>query len=199
MASGRRRGRQTESPPEVEEDQDEQAERLEFIKDLAKTRPRGRPRKSDAPSEVIDETQPPYASQAPTTNKPRHSRASSETSETAARKPRVHNESIPITVHRLTRVRALMYEDDDQDVLAGPAPFPKKSGVNAIDVLSQICREMIAKSVDTLQRGAQNEGNGSRKAEWKKKRKAVEMFGDELDGRLFQMVRSICHYEYDIC
>ena len=195
MARGRQQGQQTESLPEVEKGQDEEAEHPEFIKHFAKTRPRGRPRRSDAPSEAIKETQPPYASQAPTTNKPRHSRASSETSETAARKSRVHNESIPIMVHRLSGVQALVYEDDDQDVLAGPAPFPKKSGVNAIDVLSQICREMITKSVDTLQRGAQNEGNGGRKAEFKRKRKAVEMFGDELDGRLFQMVHSICHYK----
>lgn len=192
------RGRPRKSLPVVEEDEDEEAERLETINDSPKSRPRGRPRKSDAPLDVIEETQPIRASQAPTkktNNKPRHSRASSDTNESASRKPLAHADSIPITVHRLSHLRALVFEDDDQDILAGPAPFPKKSGVNAIDVLSQICREMIAKSVDTLQRGAQNEGHEGRKAEWKRKRKAVEMFGNELDGRLFQMVHPFCFYE----
>lgn len=191
------RGRPRSALPVVEEDEDEEAEHLETTTDSAKSRPRGRPRKSDASLEVIEETQPTRASQAPTKNskdKPRQSRASSDTSETATKTSRAHKDSIPITVHRLSRVRALVFEDDDQDILAGPAPFPKKSGVNAIDVLSQICREMIAKSVDTLGRGAKNEGHEGRKAEWKRKRKAVEMFGDELDGRLFQMVNTIRLY-----
>ena len=192
------RGRPRKSLPVVEEDEDDEADHQETTTDSAKSKPQGQPRKSDAPSEVLEETQPTRTSQAPpkrSNNKLTHSRASSETSEIAARKSRAHNESIPITVHRLSHVGALVYEDDDQDILAGPAPFPKKTGVNAIDVLSQICREMIAKSIDTLQRGAQNEGQEGRKAEWKRKRKAVEMFGDELDGRLFQMVSPIRFYE----
>ena len=192
LAKSNSRGRPRESLPIVDEDQDEEVEHLESTTNLAKSKPRARPRKSDVTMEVIEETQPKVlASKAPTkpsNSKPRHSRATSDISESAVRRSRTHKESIPITVHRLSRVQALVYEDDDQDILAGPAPFPKKGGVNAIDVLSQICREMIAKTMDTLQRGAKNEGHEGRKAEWKRKRKAVEMFGDELDGRLFQMV-----------
>lgn len=190
------RGRPRRSLPVVEGDEEEEAEHMETVNDLANSRPRGRPRQSDAPLEVIEETQPTHTRQAPTkksNDKPKHFSGSSDTSETA-RKAGAHKDAIPITVHRLSRVRALVFEDDHQDILAGPAPFPKKSGVNAIDVLSQICREMIAKSVDTLQRGAKNEGQEGRKGEWKRKRKAVEMFGDELDGRLFQMVHPDCPY-----
>lgn len=190
------RGRPRKSLPVVEEDEEEEAEQMETVNDLAYKRPRGRPRKSDASLEFIEESRPNRASQGPSkksNDKPRHARASSDTSETAIR-GRAHEGSIPITVHRLSRIRALAIEDDDQDILAGPAPFPKKTGVNAIDVLSQICREMIAKAVDTLGRGANNEGHEGRKAEWKRKRKAVEMFGGELDGRLFQMVNTVCLY-----
>ena len=195
-AKSRPRGRPRKSLPIVEEAQDEECERLETLKELGRSRPQGRLRKSGTPSEVINETQAARASQAPTkksNNKPRRSRVSFDTSETSARKPRAHNESVPITVHRLSRLRALVFEDDDEDILAGPAPFPKKSGVNAIDVLGQVCREMIAKSMDTLQRGAQNEGHEGEKSEWKRKRKVVEMFGNELDARLFQMVGRHLH------
>ena len=192
LAKSKSRGRPRKSFPIVDEDQDEEVQHLESTTELAKSKPRARPRKSDLTMEVIEETQPKVlASKAPTkpsNSKPRHFRATSDISESAVRRSRTRKESIPITVHRLSRVQALVYEDDDQDILAGPAPFPKKGGVNAIDVLSQICREMIAKTMDTLQRGAKNEGHEGRKAEWKRKRKAVEMFGDELDGRLFQMV-----------
>ena len=93
--------------------------------------------------------------------------------------------AIPVTVHRLSRVQEI---DDDLDVLAGPAPFPKKAGVNAVDVLGQICRELIDKTINTLQQGADRERNNGSRAEWTRKRKSIEMFGDELDDRLFQMV-----------
>lgn len=93
--------------------------------------------------------------------------------------------AIPVTVHRLSRVQEI---GDDSDILAGPAPFPKKGGVNAVDVLSQICRELISKTIDTLQQGVERERNEGSRAEWTRKRKAIEVFGDELDDRLFQMV-----------
>ncbi|KAL9122325.1 MAG: hypothetical protein Q9187_001117 [Circinaria calcarea] len=96
--------------------------------------------------------------------------------------------SIPVTVHRLSRVQEI---DDEADVLAGPVPFPKKGGVNAVDVLSQVCREIINKTVDTLQQGVDREGNNRSRAEWTRKRKAIEIFGDELDDRLFQMTEAL--------
>ena len=92
--------------------------------------------------------------------------------------------SIPITVHRLSGIQ----EPNDEDLLGGAAPFPKKVGVNAIDVLSQICREIIEKTIDTIQKGADNESNDQSRAELNRKKNCVEMFGNELDGRLFQMV-----------
>lgn len=99
--------------------------------------------------------------------------------------------SIPITVYRLSRPRGRGHESEEEDDLARPAPFPKNGSVNAIDVLSQICREMINKTLASMQKGAENDQTGARKAEWKRKRQAVELFRDELNARLFQMVGSL--------
>jgi hypothetical protein len=68
-------------------------------------------------------------------------------------------------------------------------PHSNRTGVNAVDVLSQICRELITGSVEKLQQGAEQEDDGARLREWNRKRKAVEAFGEELEERLFEMVR----------
>ena len=89
--------------------------------------------------------------------------------------------SIPITTHLLSKILG----DDEEDDLAGPDPFPAKVGVNALDVLGQICREMIAKTMDEAANNRQSSGP---RAEWRRRRKAIEMFWDELDSEIFQMV-----------
>jgi hypothetical protein len=98
--------------------------------------------------------------------------------------------AIPITVYRHSHPKNVeMAETEaEDDVLAGPAPFPKKGSVNAIDVLAQICREIITKSLAAVQESAKNEPASNLKAQLKRKRQAIEMFGDVLDDRLFQMV-----------
>ena len=102
------------------------------------------------------------------------------------RPSRSQDAAIPITVSRMSRVQAS--EDEDGDVLAGLAPFPKKGRVNAFDMLSQSCREIIDEIIDTLNQGAQKERHEKQKAEWRRKRKVTKVFADELDARLFQLV-----------
>ena len=100
-------------------------------------------------------------------------------------KPKPKLDSIPITIHRFSK----SYQLDDSDPLStGPVPFPSRTTVSAIDVLSQICREIIAKSLSNLHPNTGINVLSQRKnAELKRKRKAVEMFGDELDERLFEV------------
>jgi len=99
---------------------------------------------------------------------------------------RKNRESVPITVHRLSTVGK---GEDEGNVLIGPPPFPKRNGVNAVDVLGQVCRELIANAVEKLQQDAEKQRIEAGKGEWKRKRKAVMAFGAELDSRLFDMVR----------
>ena len=121
----------------------------------------------------------------------RRAKSASNIERETSGEPPSKDEPIPVTVHRISRLHKLNFLDEEGNDLAGPPPLPKKSSVNAIDVLGQICREMIAKTVENLREGGERERVDKRKAEWRRKRKTVEVFGEELDSRLFQMV---CHH-----
>ncbi|KAL2013207.1 hypothetical protein VTN00DRAFT_732 [Thermoascus crustaceus] len=110
-------------------------------------------------------------------------------------------ETVPVTVHRLANTAALddaafsdsaesdadSAADDELSSRKNQKPFPTRSGVNPADVLSQICRETLDKTLATLKTGIANEPNAAKRAEWTRKRKAVEAFATELEGRLFEM------------
>ncbi|KAJ5709336.1 hypothetical protein N7493_010670 [Penicillium malachiteum] len=113
------------------------------------------------------------------------------------REPR--GETVPVTVHRLVNHEALGAmgmsldsgdedEDSPDDLPAHlQTKLPNRGGVNPADVLSQICRETLEKTLIALNTGIENETNAQRRAEWTRKRKAVEAFGSELDGRLLDL------------
>ncbi|EAW18142.1 uncharacterized protein NFIA_080860 [Aspergillus fischeri NRRL 181] len=113
------------------------------------------------------------------------------------RQPR--GETVPVTVHRLVNVASLapgasgpdspVEDGESADELAarGKTKLPKRAGVNPADVLSQICRETLEKTLTTLKNGIANETNPARRAEWTRKKKAVEAYETELEGRLFEL------------
>ncbi|MCJ1438251.1 hypothetical protein MMC27_007639 [Xylographa pallens] len=155
---------------------------------------RGRPRKSDTSVLNSTKTKAPKTSTSKSktqkvSTKPHPLSSIADPSKT--RQPKQKAGTIPITVHRISHAKNLNHDPTVEDILSAPPPFPNKSGVNAIDVLSQICREMIAKSIDTLKQNTDKEQNQRQKAQWRRNTKAVEMFGDELDARLFQMTEAI--------
>jgi hypothetical protein len=106
---------------------------------------------------------------------------------------RAPKDSIPILVHRLSRTAALLQnDDDDEDELhTRREKFPKRAGVNAADVLSQIWRETTKQAVDTLIDKCQKEGRKAHQEELKRKWKAVSFFGNELEDRLFDLSESL--------
>ncbi|KAJ5919785.1 hypothetical protein N7454_009620 [Penicillium verhagenii] len=116
------------------------------------------------------------------------------------RKPKEpRGETVPVTVHRLFNPSALgaMYassgsgdeDEDSADELSArqKTKLPNRGGVNHADVLSQICRETLEKTLAALNNGIENETNTQRRAEWTRKRKSVQVFGSELDARLLDL------------
>lgn len=95
--------------------------------------------------------------------------------------------TIPITVYRLSSAQVPDENEANTDSLANPPPL-KNNGVNAVDVLSQVCREIISKSSDSVRHVIEHETSKPQKAESERKRGIIEMYGEELDNRLFQLV-----------
>ncbi|KAJ6044079.1 uncharacterized protein N7446_002276 [Penicillium canescens] len=157
------------------------------------SKPRGRPtKKAKRPGER--ETEPDAEADAEEQEQP----AAEPTEQTRrkAREPR--GESFPVTVHRLANAVALGGrvsaadpgdEQDSADELSSRqrTKVPNRGGVNPADVLGQICRETLEKTLTTLNDGIANEENATRRAEWTRKRKAVEAFGSELESRLMDL------------
>jgi hypothetical protein len=166
--------------------------------DSAASKPkRGRPGKkarratepeSEPEPEPQAEAEPEYQPEAePTQDQPRRK----------TREPR--GETVPITVYRLANANSLggtafaddrsADEEESSDELSTHqrTKIPNRGGVNPADVLSQICRETLEKTLNTLKDGIANEANATRRAEWSRKRKAVEAFGSELESRLLDL------------
>jgi len=124
-----------------------------------------------------------------------------EASQPTKRKPRQpRGETVPVTVHRIANATSLSgapieaqsaSEDEagsaDEASTKQTGKLPTRGGVNPADVLAQICRETLEKTLTTLKNGIDNEANAARRQEWTLRRKAVEAFGAELEGRLFEL------------
>ncbi|KAK1972235.1 AT hook domain-containing protein [Colletotrichum sublineola] len=96
-------------------------------------------------------------------------------------------ESVTIPVQRFTkRMQVAEGDEDDADVLNMDIPFAGRSGVNTVDVLTQVCDEVIETSLDTLKEGVRNAQDKSSKREYQVQFRALEAYQEELRNRLLQ-------------
>jgi len=116
-------------------------------------------------------------------------KANSKTSKKASKSSKLRIGSpIPITVHRFTRRPLYDDEESDADILNSEIPYIKRGGVNPIDVLSQVCHEIIDSGLSTLEEGSNKSNDSALRREYKTKWRAVEAFGKELQDRLLEHV-----------
>ncbi|QSS62860.1 AT hook domain-containing protein [Histoplasma capsulatum] len=155
---------------------------------------RGRQRQQPQPEQIEENVQEPSQSRPP--QRKRRSRKSSE-EPNAEGEPESRGGTVPVVVHRFANLSALRnVTGDDEgtpsetaqpDDPFGHHKYPSRSGVNPADVLGQICRETLEKTISKLAEGIEQESNSARRVEWTRKRKTVELFGVELEQRLFDM------------
>jgi hypothetical protein len=208
---GRRARAVVEEPsPDLDEpskasDEQEEAEAIddEQAAVLLKNRGRRISRSVPAESPSLDEVEAPISSIA----KKHKGKARIDSSPVKQRHPKVKQNArqpvsrksgkrtkiragspIPVTVHRLTRPLVYDEEEADADILNAEIPHTKRGGVNAIDVLSQICQEIVGAGLDTLEDGGNSCENPALRREYKTKWRAVEAFGKELQTRLLEHV-----------
>jgi hypothetical protein len=146
-------------------------------------RKKGRPRQVISPVRQRQPAPPKAKSQkAEKTDK-------AEKPEKASRKRKVREGSpIPVMVHRLTSGPVYDEDDSDADILNSEIPCAKRAGVNSVDVLSQICQELVTAGLETLGENMIKTQDAALKLEYKTKMKAVENFTRELNVRLLEHV-----------
>lgn len=107
-------------------------------------------------------------------------------------------DTIPVTVHRLTK--ATLYGDDDTDVdiLNQEVPFSKRGGVNAVDVLTQVCEEVIEAGLETLEEGGMNAQDTRARKEYRIKLRALEAFQEELRTQMLELVSDLLYQKNGI-
>ncbi|RYO97093.1 hypothetical protein DL766_002388 [Monosporascus sp. MC13-8B] len=190
-----------QSPDHVDDEEpqsnadDEQAEEIdahEAARRIGRKRPRASPPREESPeltSERVKDVEP--------AKKPRQKRAQQSPAKQAQPKPRKpkgkpsvrrrnDGEAIPITVQRYTKHAHLNEDDTDADILNSDIPFANRGGVNVIDVLAQMCDEVIESSLETLHQAATQAADSAAKKEFRTKLRAIEAFQEELRTRLLE-------------
>ncbi len=198
---------QQEQTSDVEEE-DEQAEAIEDIEAaqrLQKKRKRTSGKEEfewDAEVEVPDqddeELEEAELSSEPVSKAVKQKNSKGKASPAAQRQPKKKSksksssrksaETIPVVVHRLTKPVLYGEDDTEADLLNEDIPFSKRSGINAVDVLSQFCEEVVESGLAALEEGASNAEDAATRKEYRTKMRAVEAFQEELRTRLLELV-----------
>lgn len=96
-------------------------------------------------------------------------------------------QSISVKIQRLTKPRSLDEDDPEaEDILNTEIPFANRGGVNAVDVLAQMCEELINSGLLKLQDTFDKAQDAATKKELRVKLRALEAFQEELRTRLLE-------------
>ncbi|KAJ0162251.1 hypothetical protein CTA2_4857 [Colletotrichum tanaceti] len=191
-----------EPEPEHDESVAEEVNANEAAERLGRKRPRRSPRRPspEPDSTNVDEEQEEplpkrrrkQSQKSPTKQKQGRPKASSKAKHSPTKRKKKQGadgteESITIPIQRFTkRVPVAEGNDDDPDVLNLDIPFAARGGVNTVDVLTQMCDEIIEASLDTLKEGVRNATDKATKREHQVQFRALEAYREELRIRLLQ-------------
>lgn len=103
---------------------------------------------------------------------------------------------VVVTVHRVAHISRLSFidsEDDDELAANQTSTIRQKQSPNAIDVLAQICQEIISKHLKALSTQSQSKTNTKTNTNLNHQRASTRQFGEELDDRLLMMTTALDH------
>lgn len=180
---GRRLSRHV--PAEPSPDLDEPSEQSPIVQKKGVMKKKGRKQRDVVvPKQQHQPRQNPVSSPA----QQGQPKAASKPSKKTAKKQAMMGSPIPVTAYRLTKGTTYDEDESDADILNAEIPYAKRGGVNVIDVLSQICQEVISSSLDTIQEHSRNAQDKAAKREFRDKQRYVEAYGRELQTRLLEHV-----------
>lgn len=189
---------------EVENEEAEEIDVEEAARRIGRKRPRPSPPREESPeldSRIVEAERPtkkrrqkrvqesPAKQSQP---KPQKSKKGEKGEVTQSKRRQSGNgENIPISVQRYTKRQHYNEDDSDADILNSEIPFANSSGVNVVDVLSQMCDEVIESNLATLHAAAVNAQDSATKKEYRTKLRALEAFQEELRTKLLEHVRRL--------
>lgn len=149
-------------------DQEEEA----HVPVLPEKKKRGRPRKVD--SQSFEGTK------APASRKPKAKPASK------ARAP--PKNTIPITIYAPPSPTS---SDAEDDPLSTSQPHTTSNTINPVDVLAQLCSELLAKSSSALAEQARSDPSSTKRSELKRTKQTTDLYAEELASRLLQLTTTL--------
>lgn len=175
---GRKRPRRSIPAPSPELASEEASEEPEPEPVAKRPRKEAPPKKKKSPAEQRQ----PKAPRAKQT-KPNSRRKSKGEQEDAA-----HGPPVGIAVQRFSKIRSRGDDSDDDDVLNTTIPHTNRKDVNAIDVLAQMCEEVIGATLKKYKESFKEAQDAPTKKELRVKISALGAFQEELRTRLLEHV-----------
>lgn len=142
---------------------------------------RGRPHKADAAQPTSKTSRP---TKTLSSRKPK-AKAASSTTTTAPTARAPPKNSVPITVYALPSPTS---SDAEDDPLSTSQPHTTTTTINAVDVLSQLCSELLSKSSSALAEQARSEPSAT---EPKHTKQTTDLYAKELASRLLQLTTTL--------
>ena len=102
------------------------------------------------------------------------------------------NTAVEITVQRFVNHKKRGGNDDEEDPLHSEIPFANRTGESTVDVLAQVCEEVISNTMGQFHEllgGAGTEA--AKKKEYRIKMRAIDAYKEELNSRFLQHVSGI--------
>lgn len=147
---------------------------------LPEKKKRGRPRKADAPHSTSQITRP---TKTPLSRKPKANPLPT------APKPRAPpKNSFPITIYAPPSPTT---SDAEDDPLSTSHPHTATNTINAVDVLSQVCSELLSKSSSALAEQAAADPSASNNSELRHTQQTTDLYAQELATRLLQLTTTL--------
>lgn len=186
----RRRRRESVSPAQQQRQQqpEQPAKKARVGRPPSKTQPQPQPRPSPPPQPQSQSRARPKPKAKRQTRKKRKAPVEDKADEEE------ESGSVPVTVQRFTKPpRAGDSADGGEEdpvagVLNGEIPFANRGGVNAVDVLSKLCEELIETYMGKLEERLQAAEDPATKREQRTMYRALEAFQEELRTRLLEHV-----------
>lgn len=98
--------------------------------------------------------------------------------------------SIEITVQRYVNTKSRA-DFDEEDPLQMEIPFANRTGESAVDVFSQICQEVMERTLGQLHELLSATDEPAKKKEYRIKMRAIDAYKEEVGARLLQHVRFV--------